>query len=198
MEEVTFGVSVLSYLKVKELVITNIAGSVNPDYEVGDVVLIKDHVNLQSINPLRPQRGLTDGVPRPVQKHDNRLGPRFPSMLNAYDPILRKLTQQLAKTNNIKIHEGVYVAMDGPSLETPAEYKMIKILGGDVVGMSTVPEVIVARQKAIKTLVLSIVSNQCSPIESLKEDSIETILNNVEIGVPNLKKMISALMQVKS
>ena len=198
MEEVTFGIRVLSYLKVKQLVITNITGSVNPNYKVGEIVMIRDHINLQSQNPLRPQRGSTEGETRPVQKHDERLGLRFPSMLNAYDPILRKLTQQLANEIDVRIHEGVYTAMDGPSLETPSEYRMINILGGDVVGMSTVPEVIVARQQSIRTLVLSIVSNQCFPIESLKEDSIETILNNVEIGVPNLKKLIYALMQVQS
>ena len=199
MEEVTFGISVLSYLKVKELIITNITGSVNPIYKVGDIVMIKDHINLQSQNPLRPGRtAAANGFLHPVQKHDDRLGPRFPSMLNAYDPNLRKLTNQLAKENTITIHEGVYAAMDGPSLETPAEYKMINVLGGDVVGMSTVPEVIVARQKALKTLVLSIVSNQCYPVENLKEDTIETILNNVALGVPNLKKLILAIMKIKS
>jgi len=198
MEEVTFGVHVLAHLGVKELIITNITGSVNPSYKVGDVILIKDHINLQSANPLRPERPLHNGIPIPVTKHDDRLGPRFPSMLNAYDPNLRTLAKRLAAQNEIKIHEGVYTAMDGPSLETPAEYKMIKILGGDVIGMSTVPEVIVARQKELKTLVLSIVSNQCYPIEKLKEDTIETILKNVDKGVPNLKNLIYSIMEVKS
>jgi len=198
MEEVTFGISVLSYLKIKELVITNITGSVNPDYKVGDIVMIKDHINLQSANPLRPQRRGQDGLLTTVQKHDDRLGPRFPAMLNAYDSNLRKLTRQLADANKIKIHEGIYTAMDGPSLETPAEYRMINILGGDVVGMSTIPEVIVARQKALNIVVLSIISNSCFPVENLKEDSIETMLANVKIGVPRLKKLIYALLLIKS
>lgn len=195
MEEVTFGVSILAHLGIKQLLITNITGSVNPSYKVGEIVLIKDHINLQSANPLRPQTTWFHGIQERRLKHDDRLGPRYPSMINAYDSNLRTLTKNLAKENNIPIHEGVYVAMNGPSLETPAEYNMIKILGGDIVGMSTVPEVIVASQKALKTVVLSIVSNQCYPVDQLQEDSIDTILKNVEKGVPSLKKLIYAILQ---
>lgn len=198
MEEVTFGVRVLGYLGVRELLITNITGSVNPEYQLGDIVMIKDHINLQSANPLRIERPNFEGRLYSVQKHDDRLGPRFPSMVNAYDPALRKNTKQLAKENNITLREGVYTAMDGPSLETPAEYRMINIIGGDVVGMSTVPEVVVARQLDLKVQVLSIVSNTCYPIDEIQKDDIDTILKNVEIGVPNLKKLIYAILQSKS
>ncbi len=198
MEEVTFGVSVLACLGVTDLIMTNITGSVNSDYSVGDIVMIRDHINLQSANPLRPQRKTIDGKFIPIDKYDNRLGPRFPSMIDAYNPQLRALTLQVADQHDIMIHEGVYTAMDGPSLETPAEYRMINLLGGDVVGMSTVAEVIVARQRSVDVLVLSIVSNQCYPIENLKGDTIETILSNVEKGAEALKKLIYSVLKAKS
>lgn len=198
MQEVAFAVAVLGYLKIKKLIISNITGSVNPMHKLGDLVMIKDHINLQSSNPLRPVRTPMEGFYRSLGKYDSRLGPRFPSMINAYDADWRKQIINIADHLGISLHEGVYTAMDGPSLETPAEYRMIHLLGGDVVGMSTVPEVIVARQKGIKVCVLSIVSNVCYPIEDIKEDTIDTILANVEIGVPSLKKLIYAILQASS
>lgn len=181
MQEVTFSTRVIAALGMDRIIMTNITGSVHPAISIGDIVAIKDHINLQSANPLRGLR-------------DDRLGPRFPSMLNAYDPAWIRQTISIAETHQIKVHQGVYCAMDGPSLETPAEYQMIRQLGGDVVGMSTVPEVIVAKQCGLKTLVLSIVSNICTPDHLTKEDDIDQILANVKIGAPGLSSIIKDLV----
>ena len=181
LEMVTFGIRVLAMLGIEYLLLTNISGSLNPSYEVGDLVLIRDHINLQSANPLR-------GI------HDERLGQRFPSMLNAYDASLQQIAFQVADALAIPLNDGIYVAMNGPSLETPAEYNFLRIIGGDVVGMSTVPEVIVARQHELKTMVISLVSNKCMPLESLRQDTIETILNNVQQAAPKLKKILDGII----
>ncbi|MBT8219199.1 MAG: purine-nucleoside phosphorylase [Bacteroidia bacterium] len=180
-EMVTFGVRILAMLGIKQLLITNITGSLNPVFKVGDLILVRDHINLQSSNPLR-------GV------NDDRLGPRFPSMLRAYDPSLQKIAHQVAHSLSIPLQEGVYVSMNGPSLETPAEYNFLSIIGGDIVGMSTVSEVIVARQHGLETLVISMVSNKCLPIEELKEDSIEIILKNVSQAAPKMKMIIDGIV----
>ena len=130
MEQVTFPVRVLRFLGVKTVFITNVAGSTNADFRAGDLVFVNDHINLQPENPLRGA-------------NDERLGPRFPDMLKTYDKTLISNALALAKANQIRAHEGVYVALQGPNLETPAEYRFLNRIGGDLVGMSTVPEVLV-------------------------------------------------------
>jgi len=150
----------------------------------GDIVILKDHINFQGDNPL-------------IGSNDERLGPRFPDMLNIYDKELIQMGLDIANTNNIPIHTGVYLALQGPSLETPAEYKMIHVLGADLVGMSTVPEVIVAKHMSLPVFVLSIVSNKSFPIEEIKETTIEEAIAVANAAEPKMsfivKEMISKL-----
>ncbi len=163
MQELTFPIRVLKHLGVECLLMSNASGGLNEDYVKGEVLLVKDHINLLPGNPLRG-------------KHDERLGLRFPDMSDAYNMDLRVLAMRLAVKMNIDLREGVYAAMQGPSLETPAEYKMLHIIGADLVGMSTVPEVIVANQCGIKVLVFSIVTNICYPPENVQKTTIEDVL----------------------
>lgn len=146
MQDVTFGVRVMRFLGAHTLIVSNAAGGVNPDFRAGDLMLIRDHINLMPENPLRGP-------------NDETLGPRFPSMHNAYDRSLREQILRLAQTINIPLKEGVYVALQGPNLETPAEYQMVRLLGGDAVGMSTVPEVIVANHMGMRVVGFSVITN---------------------------------------
>ena len=146
MQEVAFPIRVLKYLGIKLLILSNAAGGVNPDYEVGDMMIINDHINLMGNNPL-------------LGKNDADLGPRFPDMSETYDKkIIRNFTK-IARHHNIHYHIGVYAAVSGPTFETPAEYKYIRILGADAVGMSTVPEAIVARHMGLPIFAVSIISD---------------------------------------
>ncbi|MBT7481067.1 MAG: purine-nucleoside phosphorylase, partial [Flavobacteriales bacterium] len=131
MEKVTFPVRVMKFLGIKDLILSNASGGVNPDYEVGDLMILEDHICL---------------IPNPlIGENLDELGPRFPDMSQPYDKNMIQLAEQIASENNLPVQKGVYVALTGPTLETPAEYKYMRIIGGDTVGMSTAPEVIVAR-----------------------------------------------------
>ena len=165
-KELTFPVRVLKAIGVETLIVSNAAGGTREDIEAGDLVLIRDHINLHPDNPLRGP-------------NDERLGPRFPDMLNTYSVELRNKAKAVAEDLGIDLKEGVYAGLQGPNLETPAEYKYINIIGGDLVGMSTVPEVIVARHSGMEVLALSVVSNKCFPIESITETTIEEVLKVV-------------------
>ena len=145
MQQVVFPVRVMKYLGIKTLLLSNASGGVNPDFEIGDVMIITDHINLLP-NPL-------------VGKNEDELGPRFPDMSDAYDKDLISKAKSIAKKNNIKVQEGVYVGLTGPTLETPAEYKYMRIIGGDTVGMSTVPEVIAAHHMGIPCFAISIITD---------------------------------------
>lgn len=145
MKQVTFPVRVMYELGIKTLFVSNAAGGMNPDFEIGDIMLIRDHINLFPEHPLRGKN-----IPT---------GPRFPDMSNVYDTDLRNLAHGIAKERGIKVQEGVYVGVSGPTFETPAEYKMYRILGGDAVGMSTVPEVIVAHHCGIRVFGISIITD---------------------------------------
>lgn len=145
MKQVTFPVRVMYELGIKTLFVSNAAGGMNPDFEIGDIMLIRDHINLFPEHPLRGKN-----IPT---------GPRFPDMSNVYDPALRNLAHGIAKERGIKVQEGVYVGVSGPTFETPAEYKMYRILGGDAVGMSTVPEVIVAHHCGMRVFGISIITD---------------------------------------
>lgn len=145
MKQVTFPVRVMYEIGIKTLFVSNAAGGMNPEFEIGDIMLIRDHINLFPEHPLRGKN-----IPT---------GPRFPDMSNVYDPVLRTLAREIAKERGIKVQEGVYVGVSGPTFETPAEYKMYRILGGDAVGMSTVPEVIVAHHCGIRVFGISIITD---------------------------------------
>lgn len=182
MKEVTFPIRVMKALGVNHLLISNAAGGTNALINAGDLVLIKDHINMQPENPLRGY-------------NDERLGPRFPDMMEAYDKVLAAKTRKIAKEEGINLHEGIYYCLQGPNFETPAEYEMIHRLGADVVGMSTVPEVIVARHAGIKVLAISVVSNKCYPVETIQYTTLESVLGVVKQAGPKLQLLIRRLVQ---
>jgi len=181
MEEVTFPIRVLAQLGIAELIITNASGSLDPDIKTGDIVLVNDHISLFGTNPLR---GITDP----------RLGERFPDMTHTYDSSLISELDKIGDSLTITLRKGVYVYVEGPSLETPAEHKLLRLAGADIVGMSTVPEVIVARQCGIKVCVLSCVTNECLSDQGPKETSLEEVIAAAEEASPKLQKLISQLV----
>ncbi|ODN30912.1 purine-nucleoside phosphorylase [Fervidobacterium thailandense] len=162
MKDVTFGVRVAQLLGVKYLFLTNAAGGLNPDYEVGRPMIIKDHINMMGDNPL-------------IGPNIEEWGPRFPDMSNAYDKDLRELAKAVAKELGIDVYEGVYVAVAGPNFETPAELRMLRWMGADAVGMSTVPEVIAAAHAGIKVLAISAITDRAVP-DDLKPLTAEEVL----------------------
>ena len=182
MQEVTFPVRVMKFLGIERLIISNVSGSTNAEIEAGDIVFVRDHINLQPENPLR-------GV------NDERLGPRFPDMKNTYDNNLITKALEIAQANNITAHTGVYLALQGPNLETPAEYEFIHRVGADLVGMSTVPEVIVAKHSGLPVFVLSVVSNKCYPIEEITETTVEEVIHLAKATEPKMRLIVKALLQ---
>lgn len=182
MKQVTFPIRVLKFLDIEKLFISNVSGSTNPDYEAGDIVFVKDHINLQPESPLRGA-------------NDNRLGPRFPDMLQTYDKELNAKGLEIANKNGISAHEGVYLALQGPNLETPAEYNFIHRIGGDLVGMSTVPEVIVAKHMGLSVMVISVVSNKCFPIETITETTLEEVIVLAKEVEPKMRLIIRELIK---
>ncbi len=172
MEEITSYIHVLKDLGINELILTNASGGVNPVLTEGEIVMVKDHINLFPFNPLRGY-------------NDDDLGPRFPDLVKAYPMELRNKVKAIRPD----IKEVVYLGWQGPSLETPAEYKMAHILGADIVGMSSIPEVIVAKYRSIPTLLLSVVSNVVN-LEDAQEASIEDILNVMSSSGHDLKKLL--------
>lgn len=179
MQQVTFPVRVMKALGVELLVVTNASGAVNPTYNVGDIMLIKDHINLMP-NPL-------------IGPNDSRFGTRFPSMGNAYDRTVREHAKLAASQNGIPLQEGVYVGTTGPSFETPAEYGFFRTIGGDTVGMSTVPEVIVAVHSEIKVLGMSVISNVFRPDE-VKECTHEEVLEGVAKAGDKMSRIVKSLI----
>ena len=183
MKQVTFPVRVLKFLNISHLFISNAAGSTNANIEGGDIVFINDHINLQPENPLRGE-------------NDERLGPRFPDMLHTYDKALNAKGLEIARKNNIRAHEGVYVGLQGPNLETPAEYNYINTIGGDVVGMSTIPEVLVAKHMALSITVISVVSNKSYPVDIIQEVTLEEVIATVEKAAPKMQLIVKELLKV--
>lgn len=182
MEEVTFPVRVLKYLGIDRLIISNAAGSINPALEAGDIVFIRDHINFMAANPLRGE-------------NDERLGPRFPDMLRTYDRELNAHALQLAKAHGVRAHEGVYLGLQGPNLETPAEYQFFHHIGADVIGMSTVPEVLVAKHMSLPIFVTSVVSNKCYPLADIRETTVDEVIAMVGETAPRLQALIVELIQ---
>lgn len=181
LAEVTFPVRVLHALGARTLVVSNACGGMNPLWAPGDLVLLSDHINLLGDNPL-------------VGSNDDRLGPRFPDMSAPYDPALRALARAAARELGIVLREGVYVAVPGPSLETRAEYRMLRAMGADVVGMSTVPEVIVANHAGMRALGISIITDQCLP-DALEPADISRIIATAGRAEPSLTRLIRALVE---
>jgi purine-nucleoside phosphorylase len=181
LAEVTFPVRVLHALGARSLIVSNACGGMNPLWAPGDLVLLSDHINLLGDNPL-------------VGSNDERLGPRFPDMSAPYDSDLRALARATALDLGIVLREGVYVAVPGPSLETRAEYRMLRAMGADVVGMSTVPEVIVATHAGMRTLGISIITDQCLP-DALEPADIGRIIATAARAEPSLTRLISALVE---
>jgi len=181
LQEVTFPVRVMRALGARTLVVTNVSGGMHPLWAAGDLVLIADHINLLGDNPL-------------LGRNDDRLGPRFPDMSDPYDVEIRSLARKIALEQGVTLHEGVYVAVPGPNLETRAEYRMLRAMGADVVGMSTVPEVIVAIHGGMKVAGFSIITDQCLP-DALVPVAIETILAIAARAEPGLTRLVGTLVE---
>jgi len=180
LDQVTFPVRVLHALGAGTLIVSNVSGGMHPLWEAGDLVLLADHINLLGDNPL-------------VGPDDGAGSARFPDLTEAYDPALRGLARDVALEQGITLREGTYVAVAGPNLETRAEYRMLRALGGDVVGMSTVPEVIVARQLGMRVLGLSIITDLCLP-DALQPASVEQILAVARTAEPHLAALVQGLI----
>lgn len=178
VQEITYPIRILDLLGVEKIIMTNASGGLNPKFNAGEIMLVRDHINLFPENPLRGP-------------NDERFGIRFPDMSNAYDEELR---QHIKAHVKFHLNEGVYVGFPGPSLETPAEYKYLNIIGGDAVGMSTVPEVIVANHCNMKVVVLSVTTNICYPPESINETTLEEVLEMANKAVPKLNEIIDVIL----
>jgi purine-nucleoside phosphorylase len=179
--QVTFPIRVLKALGCSMLVVSNAAGGLNPLHDKGDLVVIEDHVNLLGVNPL-------------VGPNDERLGPRFPDMIEPYDRSLQDLALKVAMEENIVAHRGVYVAVTGPNLETRAEYRFLRALGADVVGMSTVPEVLVAVHAGLRVLGFSIITDRCLP-DALEPVKIEDILAVAREAEGKLRRIVRGVLE---
>jgi len=178
--QITFPVRVLKALGAEILVVSNACGGMNPQYQQGDIMVIEDHINLLGINPL-------------VGINDDRLGPRFPDMCEPYDKQLIDLALEVARKENFVAHKGVYVAVLGPNLETRAEYRFLRGIGADVVGMSTVPEVLVALHSGMKVLGLSIVTDMALP-DALKPAVVSEIIAVANAAEPKLTKIVCGVL----
>jgi len=179
MEKVTFPVRVMKFLGIKNLILSNASGGVNPDYEVGDLMILEDHICL---------------IPNPlIGENLDELGPRFPDMSEPYEKNMIQLAEQIASENNLPVQKGVYVALTGPTLETPAEYKYMRIIGGDTVGMSTAPEVIVARHMGIPCFAMSVITDLGVPgkIQKVTHEEIQKVS---EVAEPKLTLIIKKLI----
>ena len=179
MEKVTFPVRVMKLLGIKNLIVSNASGGVNPDYEVGDLMILEDHICL---------------IPNPlIGENIDELGPRFPDMSEPYDKNLIKLAEDIAAKNNLPVKKGVYIALTGPTLETPFEYKYMRIIGGDTVGMSTAPEVIVARHMNIPCFAMSVITDLGVPgkIQKVTHEEIQKVS---EVAEPKLTLIIKELI----
>jgi purine-nucleoside phosphorylase len=180
MQEITFPVRVMKYLGINTLLVSNACGSLNPYIRKGEIMLIDDHINLLGDNPL-------------IGRNDPEIGPRFPDMSEPYSHRLIALAEQCALDLKIKVNKGVFSAMTGPSLETRAEYRFLRFAGADVIGMSTIPENIVARHMGLEVLGISIITDECYP-DSLRAVSLDEILAAANKAEPNLTALFKELI----
>ncbi len=180
MKEVTFPVRVMKFLEIERLFVSNASGGVNPDFEVGEIMILDDHIDLFPAHPL-------------IGKNIDELGPRFPDMMKTYDATMIELAKTIAKENNIKVSQGTYAGLTGPTLETPAEYKYVRAIGADAVGMSTVPEVIVARHMNIPCFAISIVTDLGVP-GMIQETSLQDVIEVANRQEPKMTIIMKELI----
>jgi purine-nucleoside phosphorylase len=181
LRQITLPVRVMKALGCEVLIVSNACGGMNPQYAKGDLMVIEDHINLLGDNPL-------------IGKNDDRLGPRFPDMCFAYDRELLALTRRVAREEKITCHQGVFVAVSGPNLETRAEYRFLRGIGADVVGMSTVPEVIVGVHCGLRNLGLSVITDMCLP-DALEPVKLEEILATANAAEKQLRALVRRVVQ---
>jgi purine-nucleoside phosphorylase len=181
LQQITLPVRVLKRLGADLLIVTNACGGLNPQYRTGDLMVIEDHINLLGDNPL-------------IGINDERLGPRFPDMSAPYTPGLIDAALAVARRENFVAHKGVYVAVTGPNLETRAEYRFLRTIGADVVGMSTVPEVLVAVHSGMRVLGISVITDMCLP-DALEVATVEHILATARAAEPKLRAIITAAVR---
>jgi purine-nucleoside phosphorylase len=179
-QQLTFPVRVMKFLGADLLIVSNACGGMNPQYKVGDVMVIDDHINLLGGNPL-------------IGINDDRLGPRFPDMSRAYTPELVDRALEVSRRENFVAHRGIFVAVSGPNLETRAEYRFLRTIGADCVGMSTVPECLAAVHSGMRVLGLSAITDVCFP-DSLKPVEIEEILRAASLAEPKLRKIVLGVL----
>ena len=180
LQQVTFPVRVMKLLGIERLFVSNASGGVNPDFSVGEIMIMNDHINLFPGNPL-------------IGKNIDEMGPRFPDMSDAYDEKMIELAVQIAKENNIRVAVGCYAGMTGPTLETPSEYKYVRIIGADAVGMSTVPEVIVARHMEIPCFAISIITDLGVP-GKIEKVSVQDVINVASKQEPKMTIIMKELI----
>ncbi len=181
VEELVFPVRVMKLLGVKTLLLSNAAGSVNPNYKVGDLMVINDHISFFTTNPL-------------IGKNIKEFGPRFPDMIETYDPALVAKAMAIGITHGFDLHEGVYVAVTGPTFETKAEYRFIHVIGGDVVGMSTVPEAIVARHMDMKVFAVSVVTDLGMQEQTVSHEEVLLAAKKAEPKMATLFRELVAVL----
>jgi len=179
-DQIAFPVRVMKALGAEFLIVSNACGGMNPQHACGDILVIDDHINLMNGNPL-------------IGINDDNLGPRFPDMCRPYDPVLIDRALEIARRENFTAHKGVYVGVTGPNLETRAEYRFLRAIGADVVGMSTVPEVLVAVHAGMRVLGLSVITDLCLP-DALKPAKIEEILAIAAGAEPKLRAIVLGVL----
>lgn len=180
MTQVTYPVRILKMLGIERLIVSNASGGLNPEFEVGEIMAIEDHISLFPINPL-------------IGKNIDEFGPRFPDMSEPYCPKMIQLAKDIAKENNLRLSTGVYVGLTGPSLETPAEYKYLRTIGADAVGMSTVPEIIVARHMEIPCFAISIITDLGVP-GKIKKVSLAEVIEVASRQEPKMTLILKELI----
>ncbi len=181
LEEITFPIRIMKEMGVELLIESNVVGGMNPNFKAGDLMIITDHINLTGNNPL-------------IGSNDERLGPRFPDMSEPYDKKLIELTKRIAIEEKIGIHQGVYVGLTGPNFETPAEYRFLRLIGADAVGMSTVCEVIVARHSGLRVLGMSCITDECIP-DRLEPVNFRKLIQVAQKVEPNLARLVKRLLR---
>jgi purine-nucleoside phosphorylase len=180
MQQIVFPLRVVKLLGTHTVLISNAAGGMNPAHRRGDIMLITDHINLLGDNPL-------------IGPNDDELGPRFPDMSQPYSEKLIRIAQEVSKKEGLSMHQGVYVAVSGPNLETKAEYRFLRGIGADVVGMSTVPEVIAAVHMSMNVMGISVITDECFP-EELKPVDLKDILEAAALAEPKMSKIIVGVL----